>query len=381
MIRDLLDRALAGRPLSRQDNLRLLRAGLATAGKADGVREEIFQAARALRGRYFGKRIFLYGFLYISTYCRNNCIFCAFRSSNKALQRYRKSTPRIVEAALSLAATGIHLLDLTTGEDPLFHDDPELRGLAGILEAVKNATSLPLMVSPGVVPERGLRVLKEAGADWYACYQESFDRGQFARLRPGQDYGARLRCKQEALRSGLLVEEGVLTGTGESLESLAGSIEAMIAGGYSQVRAMQFVPGPGIPLAVVESHPYREAVLIAVLRLNCPQLLIPASLDVEGLGGLDKRLAAGANVVTSIVPRGRGYCGVASQDLDIENGKRSLGRVLDIAGACGLEPAQPGDLLSWMEERRSPVFPRKAGLTVTEVDRDPSARSSRLAGG
>jgi len=373
MIRDILDRALAGRPLSRQDNLRLLRTGLATEGNANGAREEIFQTARTLRDRHFGKSIFLYGFLYISTYCRNNCIFCAFRSSNKVLQRYRKSTTQIVEAALGLAATGVHLLDLTTGEDPLLHDDPELSRLTGVLEAVKNATSLPLMVSPGVVPERGLRALKEAGADWYACYQESFDRDEFTRLRPGQDYDVRLRCKQEALRSGLMVEEGVLTGTGESLESLVGSIGAMIASGSSQVRVMQFVPGPGIPLSAVQSHPYREAVLIAILRLNCPQLLIPASLDVEGLGGLEKRLAAGANVVTSIVPQGLGYSGVANQDLDIESGKRSLGRVLEIAGACGLEPAQPGDLLSWMKERRSPRFARKAGPSEC-TDESPQQR-------
>ena len=36
---------------------------------------DLFQAARVLRHRYFGENVFLYGFIYISTYCRNNCNF------------------------------------------------------------------------------------------------------------------------------------------------------------------------------------------------------------------------------------------------------------------------------------------------------------------
>ena len=35
--------------------------------------ELLFAAARDVRERHFGREVFLYGFLYFSTHCRNNC--------------------------------------------------------------------------------------------------------------------------------------------------------------------------------------------------------------------------------------------------------------------------------------------------------------------
>ena len=53
--------------------------------------QEVFKAARKLREKYFGNRVFLYGFLYFSTYCGNSCEFCLYRKNNSAAVRYRKS--------------------------------------------------------------------------------------------------------------------------------------------------------------------------------------------------------------------------------------------------------------------------------------------------
>ena len=44
---------------------------------ADGKdRQELFAAAREVRERNFGTKIFTYGFVYFSTHCKNNCSFC-----------------------------------------------------------------------------------------------------------------------------------------------------------------------------------------------------------------------------------------------------------------------------------------------------------------
>lgn len=66
--------------------------------------------------------------------------------------------------------------------------------------------------------------LREAGADWYACYQETHNRDLFTRLRLEQDYDRRKRTRLEAAGCGLLAEDGLLTGVGESAEDLADSI-------------------------------------------------------------------------------------------------------------------------------------------------------------
>jgi len=85
--------------------------------------EAVFKAAVDLRSRHFGDRVFLYGFLYISTFCRNQCNFCYYRSANALPARYRRDISEIVEATQSLAESGVHLIDLTLGEDPQYFQD------------------------------------------------------------------------------------------------------------------------------------------------------------------------------------------------------------------------------------------------------------------
>ncbi len=175
---------------------------------------DLFQAARDLRQRHFGDNVFLYGFIYISTYCRNNCNFCYYRRTNTHSVRYRRQASEIIEAARQLADSGVHLIDLTLGEDPRYFHDNQLGfdPLLQLVKAVKTATELPIMISPGVVPDFMLPELAKAGASWYACYQETHNPVLFKKLRPGQSYAARLAKKQLAHKLGLLIEEGLLCG-------------------------------------------------------------------------------------------------------------------------------------------------------------------------
>ncbi|MBT8349776.1 MAG: methylornithine synthase PylB, partial [Deltaproteobacteria bacterium] len=95
----------------------------------------------------------------------------------------------------------------------------------------------------------------------------------------------------------------------------------------------------------------KEQNIIAVMRLVLRDRLIPASLDVGGLDGLQDRLDAGANVVTSIVPPEKGLAGVANHSLDIEDSRRTLSHVLPVLKTCGLRPALPEEYLNWTNNR------------------------------
>jgi methylornithine synthase len=318
----------------------------------------LFAAARLLRRGFFGDKVFLYGFLYISTFCRNDCRFCFFRRSNIISRRYRKEATEILSAALRLADSGIHLVDLTMGEDP----DVFAQGEAGfdrlveLVISIRRATGLQVMVSPGVVPQTVLNRLGQAGAAWYACYQETHRRGLFNELRPGQDYDNRLDAKRNAHRQGLLIEEGLLCGVGETPADIATSVRMMQDLDADQIRVMRFVPQPGTPMGDrTPPDSESEMKIISVLRLVFPDRLIPASLDVEGLDGLKRRLDAGANVITSIVPSGNALAGVASHDLDIEEGRRSVDFVKKVLDTCGLRIAGAQDYTAWIDNRRRAI--------------------------
>ena len=320
--------------------------------------DALFATALCLRTRFFGDKIFLYGFLYISTYCRNNCHFCFYRKSNKKSVRYRKGKAEIVSAARDLARTGVHLIDLTMGEDPEFletsgqgHD-----WILDVVRSVRDATGLPMMISPGLVPEDLLAQLAGEGASWYACYQETHSRELFKKLRPGQSYDDRLQVKMNAHAQGMLIEEGLLAGVGESRDDIADSIGMMRRLNADQVRIMNFVPQKGTPMAAWSPpDPFRELVVAAVMRLALPDRLIPASLDVDGLSGLKRRLDAGANVITSLVPPGQGLAGVAQSSLDIEEGNRTAKSVIHILEESGLFPASLEEYRAWVQNRSRSV--------------------------
>jgi methylornithine synthase len=327
----------------------------------------LFQEARDMRQKYFGNKIFMYGFIYASTYCRNDCSFCLFRHSNSQTKRYRKSKEEIVAAALRLADSGVHLIDLTMGEDPVIFNDggAGFERLVDLVASLQKETGLPIMVSPGVLPSPALQQLAAAGAVWYACYQETHSRSLFNKLRPGQDYQNRMQGKVDAHHLGLLVEEGLLCGVGETTDHIAQSMDVMKKLGADQMRVMNFVPQPGTPMAKqAPPDPLRERLIAAIMRLAFPDRLIPASLDVEGIAGLKSRLNSGANVVTSIVPPGEGLVGVAQHSLNIEEGGRTTASVKDVLKRVGLEPATREEYQNWIRRRQQAIARNKNNTEV-----------------
>ncbi len=348
LIEEILDKALCEEPLSRGEILYLLRLN-----KAEEV-NKLFTVAQRLRRRYFGNNIFLYGFLYFSTWCRNNCAFCCYRASNRLCQRYRKTDRQIIEVALDMAASGVHLLDLTMGEDPFYYEKEDgFEPLLHLIKEVKRETSLPIMISFGAIPDEVLKELFETGAEWYACYQETHNEKLFYQLRLGQSYSDRLNKKYKAARLGLLIEEGILSGVGESLDDVADSMEEMRKMGAHQVRVMNFIPQQGTPMQDFPPPPkMRELLIIAVLRLLFPRRLIPASLDVYGIDGLKGKLEAGANVVTSLILPHSEMVGVAQSTLDICEGYRTVKGITPILNELGLTKAELHDYVSWIENER-----------------------------
>jgi len=354
-IKALCARAVAGEELAHDELETLLAISDPT------LAEPLFAAARELRRREFGDAIFLYGFVYFSTYCRNECTFCFYRIGNKESPRYRKSADEVVAICRTLDESGVHLLDLTMGEDPAFLTNGHIADLYDLVAEVRAASDLPIMISPGMVSAEELRELERRGADFYACYQETHNRELYGRLRVHQSYEARVRAREDAVAAGMLVEDGLLTGIGDSAADRAHSVLEMRAATLDQVRVMSFVPQKGTPLAA-SAAPDRmsELVTIATMRLTMPDRLIPASLDVDGIAGLELRLQAGANVVTSLVPPTVGLAGVSQSELDINEGLRSVAEVLPHLEALGLRAASAAEFSEWVASRRAPRLAARA---------------------
>ncbi len=298
----------------------------------------LFAKAREIRKENQENKIFAYGFVYFTTYCRNNCNFCYYRRSND-IERYRKSKEEILATSKALIDSGVNLIDLTMGEDPKYHAE-DFETVAEIIRTIKEEYDTPIMISPGVVSDAVIDKLKAAGADWYAVYQETHNRKLFEKLRVNQSYDERMHAKLYAREIGMKIEEGLLAGVGETTEDIADSLEIMGKIGAQQVRVMSFVPQEGSPMEG-RSTPDRmlELKIIALMRSLYPKALIPASLDVDGIDGLEDRINAGANLITSIIPPKSGFMGVAHNTLDVDEGGRTVAEAKVILGRMGLRVA------------------------------------------
>lgn len=346
---EILKKAEQEKPLNHKDISLLL-----SITSQEGL-NRVSLVARKIRYRYFKDKVFLYGFIYFSTYCRNDCTFCFYRVSNQSNSRYRKTSEEIMATAHCLVDSGVHLLDLTMGEDPLYHNSKY--GFSDLVQIVRNLnqeTKIPIMISPGVISTEILREFREAGADWYACYQETHNKMLYNQLRIEQSYDERMNSKIMAKEMGYLIEEGLLTGVGDSNGDIADSILTMTRMGADQVRVMTFIPQENTPLADWETHSnFRELLIIAIMRLVMPDRLIPASLDVEGLKGLEQRLNSGANVITSIIPPSSGMAGVSQSSLDIGDGNRTVEKIMPLLKANNLVPATRNEYQAWVKSRHA----------------------------
>ena len=306
----------------------------------------LFERAAEVRRRVQGDKIFAYGFVYFTTYCRNNCNFCYFRRSN-GIERYRKSEEEILALSKALVDSGVDLIDLTMGEDPLYHKE-KFETVIRIIRELK-AMDTSVMISPGVVPDEVIDGFCEAGADIFALYQETHNRELFKRLRKDQSYDERMHAKLYARDRGMYIEEGILSGVGETDSDVADSLLAMGEMDARQVRVMSFVPQEGSPMENFEAPDrMRELKIIALMRIMYPDALIPASLDVDGIAGLRDRINAGANLITSIIPPRSGLMGVAHSVMDVDEGGRTVEEASEILRSMGLRIADHKEFVDFL---------------------------------
>jgi len=80
--------------------------------------EEIFQAAKMVKLKIYGKRLVLFAPLYVSNYCVNNCQYCGFRRDNRSISRKRLTVQEIREQVRELENLGHKRVLLNVASPP-----------------------------------------------------------------------------------------------------------------------------------------------------------------------------------------------------------------------------------------------------------------------
>ena len=255
--------------------------------------------ADEVRQKYYGKDVYLRGLIEISSFCKNDCLYCGIRRSNNNAQRYRLSHEQIMSCCENGYQLGFRTFVMQGGEDSFFTDDY----LCAIIEEIKSKfPDCAVTLSLGERSEESYRRLKNAGADRYLLRHEAADNALYEKLHPSE---LSLENRKNCLFT--LKKLGYQTGAGFMVGAPFQTTENII----SDLRFLQKLQpemigiGPFVPHHDTPFHSEKQGStqltlrLLSILRLMFPKVLLPATTALGTVDplGREKGLAAGCNVV------------------------------------------------------------------------------------
>ena len=292
-MKQLADRLIAEHRLSAEEYEQLI------VGRDEELAEYLAKAAVAEQKRIYGNEIFIRGLLEISNICKNDCIYCGIRRSNRNCERYRLTEEEILACADEGYRLGLRTIVMQGGEDAHFTDEV----LCGIVRKIKERhPDCAVTLSMGERSRESYAKLREAGADRYLLRHETADPEHYAKLHPAEmSYENRMRCLRD------LKDLGYQTGCGFMVGSpyqTAGNLAKDIAFVESFKPEMcgigPFIPHHETPFAKEPAGSVElTCFLLSIIRLVHPRVLLPATTALGTMHpqGREFGILAGANVL------------------------------------------------------------------------------------
>jgi len=271
-------------------------------GKNDA---ELFASADRVRREVFGTDVYLRGIIEFSNYCSQNCLYCGLRRGNREIHRYRLTMREILDCAEEIVQSGITTIVLQTGEDPYYTD----RDIADIITAIKSRYKIAVTLSLGEQNYEAYKLWRDAGADRYLIRMETFDRGNYAKVRPGNLWEKRLICVETLRELDYEVGSGIMIDMpGESVGNLMTAIQALTDMKLHMIGMGPFVVHSQTPFAdEANGDIYLAFRTLALVRILNPMANMPSTsaLDSVRSGARLRGLQIGANVIMPSFTPGR----------------------------------------------------------------------------
>lgn len=256
------------------------------------------QADRVRRSIY-GNKVFTRGLIEISSICRNDCLYCGIRCSNKNAERYRLDPEVILACAKEGHELGFRTIVLQGGEDPFYTDEM----LSGLIRSIKEALpDTAVTLSLGERGRESFQRLFDAGADRYLLRHETADPVHYAKLHPKEmSWQHRMDCLQDLREIGYQVGAGFMVGSPyQTSRELARDLKWTETFRPDMVGIGPFIPHHDTPFAHEPAGTLELTVyLLSILRLIWPPVLLPATTALGTIHphGREMGIQAGANVI------------------------------------------------------------------------------------
>ncbi len=264
-----------------------------------GFDEYIWEKAREVREKYYGKEVYLRGLIEYTNYCKNNCNYCGIRRDNKNAERYRLTEEDILSCCDMGYDLGFRTFVLQGGEDPYFTDD---RMVSIVRNIRKRHPDCAITLSIGEKEKESYQRFFDAGADRYLLRHETADKAHYKLLHPSEmSFEHRMQCLRDLKDIGYQVGCGMMLGSpGQKTEHIIEDLKFLRDFKPHMVGIGPFIPHHDTPYADEAAGTVEQTLrLLAVIRLLLPDVLLPATTALGTIDplGREKGLRAGANVI------------------------------------------------------------------------------------
>ena len=261
--------------------------------------EYLFKEARKVREEYYGKTIYIRGLIEFTNYCKNDCLYCGIRRSNKNAERYRLSKEQILECCEHGYELGFRTFVLQGGEDGYFTDE---RMVEIVSEIKTRFSDCAITLSLGEKSYDSYKKFYEAGAERYLLRHETYNCEHYAKLHPAElSAKARQQCLWDLKNIGYQVGTGFMVGSPyQTAENLAEDMLFIKELNPQMIGIGPFVPHHDTPFAKEVGGTLELTLfMLGLLRLMIPKALIPSTTALGTIdpNGRELGILAGANVV------------------------------------------------------------------------------------
>jgi 2-iminoacetate synthase len=278
-VKEVLAKALEMKGLSLEE------MAVLTCIEDESLLHELFEAASRVKNAIYGKRLVIFAPLYISNLCANECLYCAFRATNRKLVRRALTQEEITHEVEQLINQGHKRILLVAGESY------PREGFEYVLNSVRTvyATKTPKgdirRVNVNVAPLsiEDFKRLKGEKIGTYQIFQETYHRGTYSNVHVGgkkKNYDWRVTAPHRAMAAGIDdVGIGILFGLHDyryellAMKQHIESLEREFGVGPHTISVPRIEPATGSEMA---SHPPMEVSdnqfrkIVAILRLAVP---------------------------------------------------------------------------------------------------------------
>ena len=261
--------------------------------------ELLARLADTQRREIYSDKVFIRGLIEISNFCKNDCLYCGIRRSNKKCERYRLTKEDILECAKEGYSLGFRTFVLQGGEDAYYTDNV----LCGIITEIKSLyPDCAVTLSLGERSKLSYKRLFDAGADRYLLRHETADCEHYSLLHPSNlTLENRIKCLYDLRETGFQVGCGFMVGSPyQTTAHIAKDLKFIEEFKPDMCGIGPFIPHSDTPFADMKAGTVElTCFLLSIIRLIYPPVLLPATTALGTIdnNGREKGILAGANVV------------------------------------------------------------------------------------